>query len=141
MESNSTAFLIKIKLRHSLGRASRSDFVQSGFLSAGAAAGIGLLDCNMSSSHSVLYLFSHFLFNFLILLNALYRRFSIITYDGRTFCNFIDSSTFQTYLNISLVHQQLFLSLIERSASISSFSRCLADILPLPAFHYEQSVS
>ena len=30
MESNSTAFLIKIKLRHSLGRPSRSDFVQSG---------------------------------------------------------------------------------------------------------------
>ena len=28
MESNSTAFLIKIKLRHSLGRPSRSDFVQ-----------------------------------------------------------------------------------------------------------------
>ena len=32
MESNSTAFLIKIKLRHSLGRPSRSDFVQSGFV-------------------------------------------------------------------------------------------------------------
>ena len=32
MESNSTAFLIKIKLRHSLGRPSRSDFVQSEFL-------------------------------------------------------------------------------------------------------------
>ena len=31
MESNSTAFLIKIKPRHSLGRPSRSDFVQSGF--------------------------------------------------------------------------------------------------------------
>ena len=31
MESNSTAFLIKIKLRHSLGRPSRSDFVQSMF--------------------------------------------------------------------------------------------------------------
>ena len=31
MESNSTAFLIKIKLRHSLGRPSRSDFVQSVF--------------------------------------------------------------------------------------------------------------
>ena len=29
MESNSTAFLIKIKLRHSLGKPSRSDFVQS----------------------------------------------------------------------------------------------------------------
>ena len=29
MESNSTAFLIKIKLRYSLGRPSRSDFVQS----------------------------------------------------------------------------------------------------------------
>ena len=29
MESNSTAFLIKIKLRHSLGRPSRSDFVQA----------------------------------------------------------------------------------------------------------------
>jgi len=29
MESNATAFLIKIKLRHSLGRPSRSDFVQS----------------------------------------------------------------------------------------------------------------
>ncbi|MEQ2464021.1 hypothetical protein AAAT60_19415, partial [Blautia wexlerae] len=28
---NSTAFLIKIKLRHSLGRPSRSDFVQSVF--------------------------------------------------------------------------------------------------------------
>ena len=32
MESNSTAFLIKIKLRHSLGRPSRSDFVQSEFV-------------------------------------------------------------------------------------------------------------
>ena len=32
MESNSTAFLIKIKLRHSLGRPSRSDFVQSKFM-------------------------------------------------------------------------------------------------------------
>ena len=32
MESNSTAFLIKIKLRHSLDRQSRSDFVQSGFV-------------------------------------------------------------------------------------------------------------
>ena len=32
MESNSTAFLIKIKLRHSLGRPSRSDFVQSEFM-------------------------------------------------------------------------------------------------------------
>ena len=31
MESNSTAFLIKIKLRHSLGKPSRSDFVQSEF--------------------------------------------------------------------------------------------------------------
>ena len=31
MKSNSTAFLIKIKLRHSLGRPSRSDFVQSEF--------------------------------------------------------------------------------------------------------------
>ena len=31
MESNSTAFLIKIKLHHSLGRPSRSDFVQSVF--------------------------------------------------------------------------------------------------------------
>ena len=31
MESNSTAILIKIKLRHSLGRPSRSDFVQSDF--------------------------------------------------------------------------------------------------------------
>ena len=31
MESNATAFLIKIKLRHSLGRPSRSDFVQSEF--------------------------------------------------------------------------------------------------------------
>ena len=29
MKSNSTAILIKIKLRHSLGRPSRSDFVQS----------------------------------------------------------------------------------------------------------------
>jgi hypothetical protein len=34
MESNSTAFLIKIKLRHSLGRPSRSDFVQSEFIGA-----------------------------------------------------------------------------------------------------------
>ena len=32
MESNSTAFLIKIKLRHSLGKPSRSDFVQSEFV-------------------------------------------------------------------------------------------------------------
>ena len=32
MESNSTAFLIKIKLRYSLGRPSRSDFVQSEFV-------------------------------------------------------------------------------------------------------------
>ena len=32
MESNSTAFLIKIKLRHSLGRPSRSDFVQWNFI-------------------------------------------------------------------------------------------------------------
>ena len=32
MESNSTAILIKIKLRHSLGRPSRSDFVQSEFV-------------------------------------------------------------------------------------------------------------
>lgn len=31
MKSNSTAFLIKIKLRHSLGRPSSSDFVQSVF--------------------------------------------------------------------------------------------------------------
>ena len=31
MESNSTAIVIKIKLRHSLGRPSRSDFVQSMF--------------------------------------------------------------------------------------------------------------
>ena len=31
MKSNSTAFLIKIKLRHSFGRPSRSDFVQSVF--------------------------------------------------------------------------------------------------------------
>ena len=31
MKSNSTAFLIKIKLRHSLGRPSRSDFVQVKF--------------------------------------------------------------------------------------------------------------
>jgi len=35
MESNSTAFLIKIKLRHSLGRPSRSDFVQSKFVGIG----------------------------------------------------------------------------------------------------------
>jgi len=34
MESNATAFLIKIKLRHSLGRPSRSDFVQSEFAGA-----------------------------------------------------------------------------------------------------------
>ena len=32
MESNSTAILIKIKLRHSLGRPSRSDFVQKEFV-------------------------------------------------------------------------------------------------------------
>jgi len=32
MESNSTAILIKIKLRHSLGRPSRSDFVQFVFI-------------------------------------------------------------------------------------------------------------
>ena len=32
MESNSTAILIKIKLRHSLGRPSHSDFVQSRFI-------------------------------------------------------------------------------------------------------------
>jgi len=32
MKSNSTAILIKIKLRHSLGRPSRSDFVQSEFV-------------------------------------------------------------------------------------------------------------
>ena len=32
MESNSTAFLIKIKRRHSLGGPSRSDFVQSEFV-------------------------------------------------------------------------------------------------------------
>ena len=32
MESNSTAFLIKIKLRQSLGRPSRSDFVQLEFI-------------------------------------------------------------------------------------------------------------
>ena len=32
MKSNSTAILIKIKLRHSLGRPSRSDFVQSKFM-------------------------------------------------------------------------------------------------------------
>ena len=32
MKSNSTAILIKIKLRHSLGRPSRSDFVQSEFM-------------------------------------------------------------------------------------------------------------
>jgi hypothetical protein len=32
MESNATAFLIKIKLRPSLGRPSRSDFVQSEFV-------------------------------------------------------------------------------------------------------------
>ena len=32
MKSNSTAILIKIKLSHSLGRPSRSDFVQSKFL-------------------------------------------------------------------------------------------------------------
>ena len=31
MKSNSTAILIKIKLRHSLGRPSRSDFVQAAF--------------------------------------------------------------------------------------------------------------
>ena len=32
MKSNSTAILIKIKLRHSLGRPSRSDFVQFFFV-------------------------------------------------------------------------------------------------------------
>ena len=32
MKSNATAFLIKIKLRHSLGKPSRSDFVQSEFV-------------------------------------------------------------------------------------------------------------
>jgi len=37
MESNSTAFLIKIKLRHSLGRPSRSDFVQAEFIRGKAA--------------------------------------------------------------------------------------------------------
>ena len=41
MESNSTAFLIKIKLRHSLGRPSRSDFVQSVFVEGEV---MGLLD-------------------------------------------------------------------------------------------------
>ena len=35
MKSNSTAILIKIKLRHSLGRPSRSDFVQSYFIRVG----------------------------------------------------------------------------------------------------------
>jgi hypothetical protein len=35
MESNSTAFLIKIKLRHSLGKPSRSDFVQADFVKRG----------------------------------------------------------------------------------------------------------
>ena len=34
MKSNSTAILIKIKLRHSLGRPSRSDFVQWYFIAA-----------------------------------------------------------------------------------------------------------
>ena len=37
MKSNATAFLIKIKLRHSLGRPSRSDFVQAEFVAEGAA--------------------------------------------------------------------------------------------------------
>ena len=32
MKSNSTAFLIKIKLRHNLGGSSRSDFVHSVFM-------------------------------------------------------------------------------------------------------------
>ena len=35
MKSNSTAILIKIKLRHSLGRSSRSDFVQSNVIAIG----------------------------------------------------------------------------------------------------------
>ena len=50
MESNSTAFLIKIKLRHSLGRPSRSDFVQSVFIEPQASCYIsvarGVLVCH-----------------------------------------------------------------------------------------------
>ena len=42
MESNSTAFLIKIKLRHSLGRPSRSDFVQSVFIEPQASCYISV---------------------------------------------------------------------------------------------------
>ena len=45
MESNSTAFLIKIKLRHSLGRPSRSDFVQSEFV------GIDILENIVKTAH------------------------------------------------------------------------------------------
>ena len=44
MESNSTAFLIKIKLRHSLGRPSRSDFVQSDFYCKGNAVLINYVE-------------------------------------------------------------------------------------------------
>jgi len=40
MKSNSTAILIKIKLRHSLGRPSRSDFVQSEFVGLGVQKNI-----------------------------------------------------------------------------------------------------
>ena len=45
MESNSTAFLIKIKLRHSLGKPSRSDFVQSEFV------GIDILENIVKTAH------------------------------------------------------------------------------------------
>jgi hypothetical protein len=51
MESNSTAFLIKIKLRHSLGRPSRSDFVQSKF--------VGLVNLDFGKYKNV----SHYGFN------------------------------------------------------------------------------
>ena len=39
MENNSTAFLIKIKRRHSLGGPSRSDFVQPELVGDGAGGG------------------------------------------------------------------------------------------------------
>ena len=45
MKNNSTAFLIKIKLRHSLGRPSRSDFVQSEFKAEVCIMNIGFWSC------------------------------------------------------------------------------------------------
>ena len=44
MESNSTAILIKIKLRHSLGRPSRSDFVQAEFVETMLHRKLGKMD-------------------------------------------------------------------------------------------------